>query len=349
MADDHGRAPDPLALERLAADQYALDYFQALRRIECSFRDQPRLGTADRPTQEPVRVGQEVGLEFAPSAVASFVPGDINGRARMSVHFQGMFGPNGPLPLHITEYARERLRNHGDATLVRFADIFHQRLLLLFYRVWSEGQPTVSFDRPTVREDHFASYVAALVGVGTPQLRGRDRVSDYTKLYYAGLLGAQSKNRDGLRAMIGGVLGMPTDIEEYVGEWVVIGDESRWRLGRTKQAGTLGLSTTLGGRAWLCQHKFRIRLGPLRSDQHRSLLPGGSAMPLLAALVRNYVGDELRWDVKVTLHKPELIRLGVAGQLGWTSFLARTGANEESDEVLLEPPVAAPVSTGQQI
>src|SRR3546814_13244173 len=37
--------------------------------------------------------------------------------------FFGLGGPNGPLPLHITEYVRERQRNNADSTSKRFLEI----------------------------------------------------------------------------------------------------------------------------------------------------------------------------------------------------------------------------------
>ena len=60
----------------------------------------------------------------------------------------GLLGPNGPMPWHITEYARDRQINVGDNALVRFLDIFHHRLLSFFFRAWADAQKTVDFDRP---------------------------------------------------------------------------------------------------------------------------------------------------------------------------------------------------------
>ena len=68
----------------------------------------------------------------------------------------GLFGPHGPMPMHVTELARERLRAHQDPTLARFSDIFHHRLLALFYRSWAQNQPTVQHDRP--KNDRFAAW-----------------------------------------------------------------------------------------------------------------------------------------------------------------------------------------------
>ncbi len=57
---------------------------------------------------------------FAPATLAAWEPGEDGRPARLLVHFFGLFGPDGPLPLHLTEYARDRRRNDRDPTLPAF-------------------------------------------------------------------------------------------------------------------------------------------------------------------------------------------------------------------------------------
>ena len=52
------------------------------------------------------------------------------------------------------EYARQRLLHHGDATFARFADMFHHRMVSLFYRAWAQAKPCVQHDRP--QQDRFS-------------------------------------------------------------------------------------------------------------------------------------------------------------------------------------------------
>src|SRR5215210_2308786 len=152
-----GRETDPLAFfAELAATPYRFDFYQTLRRLECLYSGQPRWGKALRPLDERVRFGQDPDLSFAPASLASFEAG-LEGRPpRLQVRLFGLLGPNGPLPLHLTEYTRERLRNAGDPTLSRFLDIFHHRFLTLFYRAWAQAQPHVNRVRPN--DDRFTSY-----------------------------------------------------------------------------------------------------------------------------------------------------------------------------------------------
>src|SRR3954465_3686153 len=113
-----GRQTDALDfLTALAETPYRYDFYQTLRRLECLNRDKPRWGEAQRPADEPIRLGQAPDLAFAPAALASFTQEDGQ-RPELLIHLFGLLGPNGPLPLHLTEYARERLIHAGDPTLV---------------------------------------------------------------------------------------------------------------------------------------------------------------------------------------------------------------------------------------
>lgn len=320
------------------------DFFAAMRRLECIYPDKPRFGTAARPADEPIRLGQQPNMGFAPSPLASFTPPQEGRPAKLDVLFQGFFGPNGPLPLHLTEYARERQRNAGDPTLARFADVFHHRLLLLFYRAWSQAQPVVNHDRP--QSDRFATYVGALFGGAPVSVHQHHGLDFRTRLYFGGHLSGQTKNPGSLAALLTEALGVPAKVEEFVGEWVSLPPEARWRLGHSKQSGFLGLSATLGGRAWMVQHKFRVVLGPLEPGAQHTYLPGGADLGRITQLVGSYVGDELRWDLKLRLKDPEAIRLGRRGHLGWSAFLTH-GEGAEDSSLIIEPqrqasPTAAP-------
>src|SRR5215211_3116331 len=167
-----GREADALAFLAAVADApYRYDFYQTLRRLECLYAEKPRLGSALRPVDEPVRLGQDPDLSFANAPLASFDLPD--GRPpRLQVRLFGLFGPNGPLPIHITEYARERLRHADDPTFCRFLDIMHHRFIALFYRAWAQAQPAVNRDRPA--DDRFTVYVGAFLGMAPAAVRDRD-------------------------------------------------------------------------------------------------------------------------------------------------------------------------------
>jgi type VI secretion system protein ImpH len=324
-------------LDRFARAPESFDYYQLLRRLEslyCDRPERPRFGAGARPADEPIRVGQDPSLAFALRPLAGLAPGKNGSPPRLSVNFFGLLGPNGPLPLHITEYTRERLRNAEDPTMSRFFDLFHHRMLLLFYRAWSSAQPTVGHDHPAT--NRFLTYVGALEGLGLPSLRDRDQLPDPAKLFYAGRLGAQSRNADGLQAMVGDFFQMPARIEPFVGSWLAVPVPHQWRLGtRGAQGGRLGISTTAGQHIWSRQQKFRVVLGPLNRGQFQRMLPGGDSIGKLTAMVRNYAGDEFLWDVRLILDEQteEPCRLG-RSRLGWTSWLGRPKHGRREDLIL---------------
>jgi type VI secretion system protein ImpH len=321
---------------RLAERPFDHDFFQAMRRIDSLFPERPRLGTAPRPKDEPVRLAQEPSMSFAPAAISSLTPGDEGRPPRLEQRFFGLLGPNGALPLHLTDFTRERILHGGDKTFARFLDVFHHRFLAFFYRAWAQAQPTVSLDRPG--DDRFEAYAGSLVGVGTPPLYGRDAVGNHVKLYYAGLLARQVRNRDGLEAWLTGYFRIPLGVEQFVGHWMRLPHEDRTRIGTHVDGARLGIGAVLGAAVWDRQHKFRIEVGPLSLSQYESFLPGGTAIVKLVALVRQYLCFELEWDVRLKLVKREVPKtlLGRYGRLGWTTWAGEYKRAEDAADLTLE-------------
>lgn len=324
-------------LRELEESPHRYDFFMALRRLESMYTDKPRLGEGARPVDEPVRLGQEPSLAFAPSALAEFKAGDKDRPHRLQNFFFGIFGPNGPLPLHLTEYARDRERNEDDPTFRRFADIFHHRLLLLFYRAWANTQPTASLDRQTTRQ--IDTYVGSFFGIGAPEFRRRDSVPDEAKLHMAGRLALQTRCAGGLLSILEDFFDYQFQILEFVGEWLRLASKDWLKLGSLGSACVLGQDSVIGRSIWNCQHKFRIVCGPLRLDEFRRLLPGQSSLFRLRDSVRGYVGFGIDWDLNLVLASSDVPRLalGESGELGWTTWLGERKTNTDADDVIIRP------------
>lgn len=327
-------------IEALEERPYSFDLFQALRLIECLYSDSPRLGTSSRPSDDPIRLAHEPSMAFESAGITAFKPDEKSGLYRLTERVLGLLGPNGPLPLHLTEYAQERLRKTStrpsDPTFARFLDIFHHRMLSLFYRAWANNEPTVSFDRPD--SDRFAGYVGALAGLGMPSLRNRDEIKDLTKLYYCGRFAAQTKCPEGLQAIVGEYFDLKVEVEEFVGEWLPLPERDVFRLGQNPESGILGQSIVLGPEIWSCQHKLRLVLGPLSYEEYLSFLPLGDRIKQLVVLVRNYTGDELGWDLLLILKQSEvpLFRLDGKNHLGWTTWLGQRPVKEDAADLVLD-------------
>jgi type VI secretion system protein ImpH len=340
-----GQQTDALTfLNALASEPYRYDFYQTLRRLECVYRDQPRLGTARRPIEEAIRFGQDADLAFAPASLASFTLGTGTKPSRLQVRLFGLLGPDGPMPIHFTEYVRQRAAVH-DLTLSRFLDLIHHRFLELFYRAWAQAQPHVSRDRP--RRDRYAAYVGSFIGVSTPPLLGRDSVPDEARLFHAGTLIRQVRSAEGLTSILHQFFSIPVQIEEFVGHWLRLAPQERTRLGRDSVP--LGAGAVLGSRVWDHQCKFRIHLGPLSLAQFEAFLPAtpspsqgparsGRLLRKLVDWVRFYLCFELDWDVRLRLKHDEVPRteLGRQGQLGWTTWLGRRRSLTDAGDLCLD-------------
>ncbi len=307
MASDERKAAGDLSrFDALKDHPEKYHIFQALRLIEARYADRPRLGRSRRPKQDPVRLKQRVSMAFASSTVARFAPQDEqSGEAgELAQYMFGLFGPNGPLPLHLTEYAYNRQHSYRDPTFKAFGDIFHHRMLSLLYRAYASGEPTANFDRAGDVDD-FAQKVAAFAGLKGAGFADRDAMPDLAKLRYAGRLAHGTRNEEGLLALISGFFGAPASMESFVGTWLELDPKDTWELGNPHKPARLGQSCSIGSKVWTRQAKFRFRVGPVGLADYKRLLPGGDSLKRLKALVRNYMGDALMWDMNLVLKAGE--------------------------------------------
>ncbi len=338
MADTNRSETYALIL-RLTEKPYSFDFFQAARRLDCANPTGEGIGATGRLSDDPVRFGQRASMAFAPSTISSFTQGKGDSPHRMAVNFFGLLGPNGPMPLHITEYVHEREHNFHDRTLTRFLDVFHHRMIAMFYRAWAVNQATASFDRVRYDplSDRIGTYVASLAGYGSPGLRGRDRVDDLAKLHYVGHLASHAKNAGGLEAIVSDFFRVRARVIEFVGHWMDLPADSVCKLGESRQTGLLGSTAVVGSRIWEVQQKFRIRIGPVPLAVYERFLPTGTSFGKLVDWVRNYVGHEYRWDAQLVLRREDTPKtmLGKSGQLGWTTWLNTSLPEKDSDDLVL--------------
>ena len=297
------------------------DYHQVLRCFECLHPELPRLGQARRPADEPLRLGQAPALDFAPASLAALQPGRDGAAPRLQVRFLGLFGPNGPLPLHLTEHARERLTHAGDAGFARFADVIQHRFLCLFHRAWVQAQPCASLDRPA--QDRFGAQVAALCGLQGAKPTATGILPDSVGLGHAGLFADRVRHAEGLAQLLTAHSGVPVAVEQFVGRWLVLRERDRTRLARG-DAG-LGCGALLGARVWDRQYGLRLHIGPLQLADYRQLLPASGGLAALAELVRQYAGVEYDWDTCLALDAASVprLQLGRQARLGHDSWLGR--------------------------
>lgn len=340
-------------LNAVESEPWVFGFAPLLRRIEAIAAGTPGFGISSRASEDPVRFGQPPSLAFATTTIEG-VERSREGTPRVDVNFLGMLGPHGPLPLHLTEYAGDRVRHAKDATFVRFLDLFNNRMVGLFYRTWAASQMPCNFDRweapPAGADvverrmhlardrDRYALYIGSLFGLGMESMRHRDAVPDLAKLHFVGRLATPHRNPEGLAAILRDFFGTPVAIEEFAGRWIRVPREELAPLGDRRGDGASGmLGGPLGGivtgeRVWDCSGAVRLRLGPMGLSQYERLLPGAPGGDRLAAWMRNYLGDELWWEATLILRKDEVprARLGAGARLGYTTWI-RSGADADAD------------------
>jgi type VI secretion system protein ImpH len=300
-----------------------LGFFEAVRMLDCEFARRsdempPRTG-AERttPSKEPFRMSQRPTVRFSANSIAGFDSRGWRGKPELIVTFFGLLGVDGPLPLFLTELVIERV-GKDDFLLQRFLDVFHHRLLELYYRAWSEARVGVQSDR--AGDDRFSRRVDMLIGLETGA--SRTGSADF-KRFFAGRYSNRVRNPDGLRAILRDVFEELVEVEECVGRLVPNPDVEGHRLGR--EGGVLG-AMTIGTRLRDCLEVVGVELGPLTFAAYSAFLPGTAEVAALRETIREYTGPEFGVELRLILHRDEvpLLHLDGSARLGWTSWV-RTG------------------------
>jgi len=335
MAGTDGQTPDTL-IAKLTEQPFTFDFNAAVRLLQSRFPQQPRIGHSLSPARDPVRFAQSPALDFASSTIEAVRQKDASRPPVLYSRHFGLFGPNAPLQFCYTEHARDRILHHGDKTFAEFCNVFHHRLICFSFRAWADSQKTVDFDRPT--DQHWSHYLGALVGVGMDSLSGRDTVPDRAKLYFAGRLVQQTRNAEGLEAIIQDFFSVRTEVQTFIGRWLNLPAGSECKLGDRQETGTLGATAIVGSRVWTCQLHFRLRMGTLKLADLERLLPTGPSFRRLCDWIRQYTGEHFTWDAQLVLAKEEVpaVQLGKAGKLGWTTWLKTQPFARDAEDLILQ-------------
>lgn len=311
MSDEIARRPSD------GKDVRAVGFFNYLRQLEQRAGDVPRIGQNTTLAQEVVTIGQDPSMAFPE---ADFLRMDTDKRGKPAVRNQiiGFFGGQGALPLDMTEEVYRWTRT-GDYAYVHFTDIFATRFQQLYFRAWSDSRAITQFDHPT--QDRFATYVGALVGLGTKATQNRDTLEDINKLALAPLAVGRVKSPVKLQQMLQQDLGAKIHVEEFVPSWIMFEADSLNALGGANSS--LGRNMFLGARAQSVDDKICLNIATGSGIEYRSFLPGGESHSRLTAIVSWYLG--VNFDVTVALTMPaDAIAKPVVGktmELGWMAAL----------------------------
>ncbi|MDG3005789.1 type VI secretion system baseplate subunit TssG [Paludisphaera mucosa] len=356
------RRSDADLIDRLREEPYRFDFFQAVRLLTRIADDRAPVGRDAPFGDEAVRFAQYVSLTFPASAVDR-----IEGLARpstasadagpappptLTTTFFGLLGPSGVLPtIYTEELIGPQARRRGPA--VEFLNLFHHRLVSLFFRAWEKYDLPSQWENGRVADDGdraaagadgdaFASSLFHLLGLGPESLRGRMAVGDDSLPFYTGLFAQQHRSAVMLERLLVDYFGRPFQVLSFVGRWLRLRPEERTRLGRRGSFARLGVDAVAGGKVWDVQSKFRVRVGPLSLEEFHEFLPDGPASKRLTDLVRFYDRGEMDFDVQLVLKKEDVppCRVGSgadAARLGRSAWLKVRQFDRDAADAVLRP------------
>lgn len=315
----------------------SFEFFQAVRVLERLYPGRGPVGTFLHPSEEVARFTVNPDTAFPASEIQT-LDLDDGKQARMSVNFMGLTGPEGVLPYCYSLLVSERIRERDTAPR-DFLDLFHHRIISLFYRAWEKYRFAVSYERD--QQDRLTQHLKDLAGLGEPGLQNRLGIRDDAVVFYTGLFGPQQRSAAALQQLLGDYFGVPAEVEQFVGGWYRLSSSTECTLGdEGDPSEQLGWGAVAGEEVWDPQARVRLRLGPLTRSQYDDFLPFGNAYGPLRTLTRFFCGDQFDFEVQLVLARDEVPPSILGGEdpgspLGWCTWMRSRPFTRDADDTIL--------------
>ncbi len=316
------RQPNSPLKDRLLSEFYEFSFYKAVHLLESMFPDKRPLGQTPSPAHEPVRFAVRPGFAFPPSDIAYMVDAEERTPVTMEVPFLGLIGPSGVLPYWYNELAVERNRKR-DFSFTAFLDVFHHRLIALFYLAWKRHRFPENY-LPEGR-DKLSRDMLCLFGLGTPGLLKRLGLPAENLIFYSGLLSRSVPSVAAIEATVEYFADASAQVDQLVERMIPLDLEDQSQLGMAN--GNLGVNAVCGSFAWDCQSKFRVKIGPMTYRRFLRFTPSGDMLRPIFSLVKYASGPEYEFEVGVILRREEVppCTIGVespdAPRLGWSTWV----------------------------
>lgn len=342
---------EPAVIERLFAEPYRFEYFQAVRMLELWLR---RHGNVQQDALANfVRFHNSTSLSFPASEIESLQPEPAAmardartlGAAlqdaqlkyvRITPTFMGLLGANGALPSHYTERIASHALYQRDDGPRAFLDTFSTRSLALFYEAWRKYRLELKYQ--VDGKDGFLPLLLSLAGMGHGALRrrlaegpagsdGANGVRDESLAYFAAMVRQKPASATQVARVLSEYFGQPVAIEQFIGCWYDVPPAQQTALGGANAM--LGGGALAGARVWQRDLRLRLVIGPLDHASYVSFLPGGAAAAALKKMLAMFTGVTLEYEVQLVLRGDAVHGAcldGMGARLGWDSYLPQAGA-----------------------
>ncbi|OBR48534.1 type VI secretion system baseplate subunit TssG [Paraburkholderia tropica] len=339
-------AEDPRPLERLLAEPWRTEFFQAVRLLERWFVGH---GGARPQDAVPYRIAFRTTLSttFPPSEIEQIVSFGVSGdrltdnpqRVAADVHrvditpaFFGLLGSQGALPLRYTEQIAAQEQEHRDRSGRAFLDIFSNRATAHFYAAWKKYRLPYHYELD--RNERYLPLLQSLAGIADPgtQKALQSLPGALVDDAIAGH-GAAARHRAVsaiyLQRTLSDYFDVRFRVEQFVGHAYDVPRQQQSSLGQTNIV--LGATALAGERVWLRNLRVRLVIGPLTAMQYDTFLPGSERARALARMLHLLVGMTLEYEVCLVLKREGVkpVQLGKAGCLGFNAFLSTRASGDD--------------------
>jgi len=348
---------EPAVIERLFAQPYRFEYFQAVRMLELWLKRHGAPG--EGAVANFLRFQNSTSLNFPASQLEAMqpeprdVPTDPRALAqalqsaqlkyiRITPAFMGFLGSSGTLPAHYTERIAAHALYEKDDGPRAFLDTFSNRALALFYEAWRKYRLELKYQ--VDGKDTFLPLLLSLAGMGNESLRRRladdgDGVLDESIGYFATAMRQRPASAVQIAKVLSEYFNQPIKAEQFIGCWYDVPVEQQTVLGLGNAM--LGAGAMAGSRVWQRDLRLRLVVGPLDLEGYESFLPGGKAAKALKSMLTMFTGLSLEYEVQLVLRAADVqgARLEddrVGGRLGWDSFLVTDAQTQDRADVRYE-------------
>lgn len=340
---DQDRAPNHSVEEMLVSKARRFSFFQLVRLLERGYRSSARVGYQGPASAEILRFRPDISLASASSDVAELnlvrSSDAAKERYRITTTFLGLYGSSSPLP---SFYSEDILWADEDQNRIRdFLDLFHHRLISLFYRCWSKYRYHIQFEYD--ENDRLTPNLFSLIGLDVNHLSQKTGLPEPIRLlHFAGLINQQPHSASALEGILSEYFdNLPVEIEQCTGRWVPVKQEQLASLGERNCR--LGMDCSIGHRVFARTGNFRIWIGPIDYQQFLEFLPDQPNHRVLRSLVSFFTTDHLEFDTAFEVLGPLPLQLSSkdsersAPRLGWTSWLfSESPGNDRKETVVFD-------------
>jgi type VI secretion system protein ImpH len=292
-------------------------------------------GTQAGSVDEPVRLKHDPSLAFSSADISKVeVLETAAGRGpevALTTTFLGLTGTVSPVPYYVAEEVLNEPPEQPNRRL--FLDIFHHRILSLYYRAAVIGDHPLQYR--VGAQDAWSRRILSLLGFDLDSPGQTLPLPAWRLLRLAPLISQRFRGSDTMRRGVQDFLdldvpGAKASIQLFRGIWVPLDPNQRIGLGQTNIA--LGVDTRIGTRIFDQTGCFRISIGPVPFSVAERLRPGADLFKTLSATVSLLLRDRVSWELEITIAPdttPTMRLSSKAGpKLGRETWLGRHDQSE---------------------